>query len=157
MITRKIERNYEYKHPLATIITDAEIGISSKGRRSLAASEIERLSRLAALKFLSDNYRRSIDDDDFYLPAKKVRAIMAILKVNQTEFGKLIGCQKSKVSKILSSDQKISKSGSQLAIERLAMELVMPGSTRRLLGETSTKPSMDKNVRDALDNLRYGT
>jgi len=73
-------------------------------------------------------------DDEFTLSASSVRAIIVFLGVNQIEFGYLVGCQKSKVSKILRSEQQISKSQVQLAIERLAMELARPGATRNLLG-----------------------
>jgi hypothetical protein len=157
MIKRTREENYKFKHELANIVTNAEVGISSKGRRSLSSSEIKRLSRLAAVNFLIQNYRRSIEDSDFTLTAKQVRAIMAILELErQEDFGKLIGCKKSKVSKILNSEQDISKPQAQLALERLAMELVMPGSSRKLLGISEIELTPDKNMQNTLNSLRYG-
>lgn len=59
---------------------------------------------------------------------------MAILGVETLEdFGMLIGCQKAKVSKILSGEQKMSKSQAQLTIERLGLELSRPGAIKYLL------------------------
>ena len=148
MIKRVKETNYEYKHPLGAIVVDeVEIGVSEKGRRSLSASEIDRLSRLAVLNFLKVNYKKGIKDSEFTLIPSAVRAIIAFLGVNQIEFGQLVGCQKSKVSKILRSEQQISKSQALLAMERLVMELARPGSTRKLLGDE------DIEVRDADEAL----
>lgn len=157
MIKRIRENNYEYKHPLGTIVVDeVEVGVSEKGRRTFSAEEIDRLSRLAVLNFLKLNYRRSIKDLEFTLSPKVVRAIMAFLKVNQIEFGELVGCQKSKISKILRSEQKISKSQALLALERLAMELARPGSTRKILGdmEVEVKEADEKLVKQ-LDEMRF--
>ena len=154
---RRIREQYTFKHPLGTITTEAEVGISEKGRRSLSASELDRLSRMAAFEFLKKNYHRSIEDGDFILSAEEVRAIISILRVeNLDEFGKLIGCQKSKVSKILNREQDISKAQAQLAVERLAMELARPGSVRRILGDSGTVQYDEKMTAD-VSRVRYGT
>ena len=158
MINRTREENYKFKHALATIVTSVNVGISSKGRRSLSSSEIKRLSKLAAIEFLYKNYRRSIEDSDFSLTAKQVRAIMAILEIERLEdFGKLIGCTKSKVSKILNSEQRISKPQAQLALERLATELITPGSSRKLIGQSEMELVLDESMQSAVNHLRYGT
>lgn len=157
MIKRLRQDNYQYKHPLGSIVVaQVEIGVSEKGRRSLPAHEIERLNRLVALNFLRENYKKSIMDDEFTLAASSVRAIMVFLGVNQIEFAHLVGCQKSKVSKILRSEQQISKSQAQLAIERMAMELSRPGATRRLLGDQGVcLGKTDESMLKALDEIRY--
>ena len=140
------------------VVDDVEVGISEKGRRSLAASEIHRLNRLAVLSFLKLNYRKAIQDTDFTLSASKVRAIIVFLNVNQMEFGLLVGCQKSKVSKILRSEQEISKSQSLLALERLAMELAQAGSTRKLLGDESVQViDYDELFLKQLSDLRFSS
>ena len=159
MIKRVKENNYEYKHPLGTIIVDeVEIGVSVKGRRSLSVSEIERLNRLAILKFLKENYKKAIKDSDFTLAPKAVRAIIVFLRVNQLEFGQLVGCQKSKISKILCAEQPISKSQALLAMERLSMELARPGSTKRLLGYDDVEVrEADKELLAQLNDLRFST
>ncbi|MCX6128125.1 MAG: hypothetical protein NTX25_03560 [Proteobacteria bacterium] len=157
MISRITEK-YTYKHVLGTIVTEAEVGVSEKGRRSLAISEIERLGKLVALDFLRKNYRRSIEDSSFSLNAQEVRAIMALLKIEKLEnFGKLIGCQKSKVSKILNGEQSISKAHAQLVMERLASELAIPGSVRRLLGEPGPQIMIDERMQAEVNQVRYGT
>ncbi len=159
MIKRVKEANFEYRHPLGSILVDeVEIGISEKGRRSISASEIGRLSRLAVLNFLRVNYRRAIKDSDFTFTAREVRAIIVFLGVNQIEFGQLVGCQKSKVSKILRSDQQISKSQAMLAMERLAMELARPGSTRKLLGDDTIEVSdADEVIVRELNEMRFSS
>jgi len=159
MLKRVKESKYEYRHPLGTIVVDdVEVGISEKGRRSLAESEIHRLNRLAVLSFLKLNYRKAIQEADFTLSASKVRAIMIFLNVNQIEFGLLVGCQKSKVSKILRSEQEISKSQSLLALERLAMELAQAGSTRKLLGDESVQViDSDELFLKQLSDLRFSS
>jgi len=157
MIKRIKQDNYQYKHPLGSIVVDqVEVGISEQGRRSLPAHEIERLNRLVVLNFLRENYKKSITDEEFTLSTSSVRSIMVFLGVNQTEFGHLIGCQKSKVSKILRSEQQISKPQAQLAIERMAMELARPGATRKLLGDEGVcLGSTDESILKALNEIRY--
>lgn len=157
MIKRKVEKDYKYSHPFGDIVVDeVTVGVSQKGRRSLAASEVTRLSRLAALEFLKKNYSRALTDPDFQLSSKVVRAIIAFLGVNQNEFGLLVGCQKAKVSKILSGEQDISKSQALLAIERIAMELGRPGSVRKILGDEELEiPQPDDKVAAALVELRF--
>ncbi|MCX6107297.1 MAG: hypothetical protein NTY08_15835 [Proteobacteria bacterium] len=157
MIKRIKEVNYEFKHPLGSILVEeVEIGVSEKGRRSLAASELDRLSRLAVLNFLKLNYRKAIKDSEFGLSNSEVRACIAFLGVNQNEFGQLVGCQKSKVSKILRDEQRISKSQALLAMERLAMELARPGSTRKLLGDEGVEVGdADESLIKQLDELRF--
>lgn len=124
MITRIKQNSYQYKHPLGSIVVDeVEIGVSENGLRSLPAHEIDRLNRLVVLNFLRENYSKSIIEEEFTLSSSAVRAIMIFLGVNQIEFGHLVGCPNSAVSKILRSENQISKSQAQLAIERLAMEL----------------------------------
>lgn len=159
MMKRIKENNYKYKHPLGTIIVDCvEVGISKKGRRSLHASEMDRLNRLAVFDFLKKHYRKSIMDSDFKLSSKVVRAVMAFLKVNQVEFGYLVGCQKSKVSKVLRSEQAMSKSQSLLVLERLMLELERPGSTRKLLGDEEVDVKVaDKNLMDQIDKMRFSS
>ena len=161
MIDRIKEKNYCYKHSLATITVDGvEVGISKSGRRTMSANEINRLSRLAALMFLRENYKRSILDSSFYLTAKQVRAIIAILNVNQSEFGLLVGCGKAKVSKILSKDdpQVMSRSQSILALERLGQELTRAGSIRKLIGDEEFEvKEVDQEVAEEISSLRYGT
>ena len=158
MINRIREENYKFKHELATVVTTVEIGVSSKGRRSICSSEIKRLSKMAAIAFLDKNYRRSIEDSNFTLTAKQVRAIMAIIEIERLEdFGKLIGCTKSKVSKILNSEQRISKPQAQLALERLAMDLITPGSSRKLIGQSKIELVLDESMQNAVNQLRYGT
>ncbi len=157
MIKRILEKNYQYKHPLGTVVvTEVEVGVSKKGRRSLSVAEIDRLSRFAVLNFLKTNYVRSIKDTEFTLSAAAVRAIIAFLGVNQVEFSQLIGCQKAKVSKILRSEQQISKSQALLAMERLAMELARPGATRKLLGDENIEVrEADAGIVEELDRLRF--
>jgi ABC-type sugar transport system ATPase subunit len=157
MIKQTKENNYEYKHLLGTIVVDdVKVGVSDKGRRSLAASEIERLSRLAALEFLKKNYRRALEDQDFTLRSKSVRGIIGLLNVNQMEFGILVGCKKAKVSKILANEQAISRSQALLALERLAMEVVRPGSTRYLLGNVEGElAEPDNRMAEEINGLRF--
>jgi hypothetical protein len=159
MIRRIKERNYEYKHPLgAIVVAQVELGVSEKGRRSLAASEVDRLSRLVVLNFLKTHYKNAIKNSSFTLSNSDVRAIMAFLGVNQVEFGQLVGCQKSKVSKILRSEQPISKSQALLALERLAMELARPGSTRRLLGDEEIEVKhADESLVKELNQIRFSS
>jgi transcriptional regulator with XRE-family HTH domain len=159
MIKRIKVKNYDYKHPLGSIIVDeVEIGIADNGRKSLSASEIDRLSRLAVLNFLKANYKRAIKDPEFSLSASKIRAIMNFLGVNQHEFGQLVGCQKSKVSKILRSEQPISKSQALLAMERLAMELARPCSTRKLLGDERIEvKDADEDLVKQLNKMRFSS
>ncbi len=85
-------------------------------------SEVERLTRLVVWNFLKLNYKKALEDTYFTLSPVAVRAIINFLGVNQSDFAKLIGCQKSKISKILHGDQVISKSQVLLAMERLMME-----------------------------------
>ncbi len=142
MIKRIKEREYLFKNPFGDVVVeDVDFGVSENGRRSLSSTEIDRLTRVAAAEFVKLNYRRSISDPDFAIPAKVVRAIMVCLRVNQEEFGNLLGCQKSKVSKILRGDQKISKSQALLAVERLCQELARPGAIRNMLGDVESKVS----------------
>lgn len=157
MIKRVIERNYEFKHAFGTIIVDrVEVGISETGRRSLSKSEIERLSSLAALRFLRENYIRAVENTEYVLPAAIVRAIMVFLNVNQVEFAMLIGCQKSKVSKILRKEQSISKSQTLLALERLATELARPGAIRKILGYEDVHVSApDEKIAKELNEIRF--
>jgi hypothetical protein len=124
IITRIKQDHYEYKHPLGSIVVDqVEIGVSENGRRSLPAHEIDRLNLMVVLNFLRENCNKSIMDDEFTLSPSTVRAIIVFLGMNQFEYGHLVGCQKSEVSKILRSAKQISKSQAQLAIKRLAMEV----------------------------------
>lgn len=159
MIKRERERNYKFAHPLATIVVEeVEVGVSERGRRTISASEISRMSRLAALEFLKRNYRMSLKDAEFTLTSRVVRAIMAVLGVNQTEFGELIGCQKSKVSKILRDEQMISKPQALLALERLALELARPGSVRKMLGDEQPEVvEVDESMVRELNNLRFSS
>jgi|GEM_PF-3578638 len=159
MINRVKERLYRYKHALGSIVVDeVEIGVSAKGRRSLSAAEIDRLSRLVVLSYLKANYRKAIEATEYTLTASEVRAVVAFLGVNQSEFGQLVGCQKSKVSKILRSEQQISKSQALLTLERLAMELARPGSTRKLLGDESiTVRDADDSLVRELNQMRYSS
>jgi hypothetical protein len=156
MITRSIEHNYEYKSPFGNLIVpEVEIGISETGRRSLPLAEVKRLSRKAALKFLTDNYNTALTNSEFTLSTKIVRAILVFLDVNQSEFGMLIGCQKAKVSKILNGEQNMSKSQSLLALERLAAELARPGLARKMLGDQESKiETPDDDTLNQLAKLR---
>lgn len=157
MIKRIKEKNYKFVHPLGTVIVDeVEVGVSEKGRRSLSASEIDRLVKIVALEFLISNYRKGFERPDFTLSSKEVRAIMSILNVNGSEFGTLIGCQKSKVSKILRDEQKISTSQALLALERLALELVRHGAARSLLGDEGAKISEpDEKIAKEINRMRF--
>lgn len=142
MIKKIKERGYLFRNPFGDIVVDeVEIGVSESGRRSLSATEIDRLTRIAAAEFVKLNYRKSISDPEFGLSPKVVRAIMICLRVNQEEFGNLVGCQKSKISKILRGEQAISKSQALLAVERLCQELARPGAIRNMLGDQDSKVS----------------
>ncbi len=93
---------------------------------------------------------------DLTLSANAVRAIMAFLAVTQLEFAMLIGCQKSKGSKILRSEQPISKSQAQLALERLAMELARPGATRKRIGDENAEVGdADASLIKELNQIRF--
>lgn len=157
MIRRIKEREYLFKSPFGDIVAkDVEMGVSEAGRRSLSATEIDRLTRMAAAAFVKLNYRRSISDPEFVISAKVVRAIMTCLRVNQEEFGNLLGCQKSKISKILRGEQKISKSQALLAVERLCQELARPGAIRNMLGDVESKVSApDAQKVQAINEARY--
>lgn len=157
MITNIVEKKYKYKNPLATLIVDeVTIGVSQNGRRSLSAAEIERLSRLAAIQYFQDNYKRALTDEEFSISPAETIAIMAFLKVNQTEFGILIGCKKAKISKIISGKQEISRPQALLVLERLGMEIGRPGSIRKIIGDKDTivKEAM-ADVTDKLNKIRY--
>ncbi|MBP9709273.1 MAG: helix-turn-helix domain-containing protein [Oligoflexales bacterium] len=157
MITNIVEKNYKYKHPLATLIVDeVTIGVSQNGRRSLSAAEVERLSGLAAFQYFQDNYRRALNNEEFTISPAEAIAIMAFLKVNQTEFGILIGCKKAKISKILRGKQPISRPQALLVLERLGMEIGRPGSIRKIIGDKDTivKEAM-ADVTDKLNKIRF--
>ena len=157
MIKRIKEKKYKFKHPLGVVVIDeVEVGVSSNGRRSISALELERLSRIAVLSFLKKHYRNALTDSSFTLSSKMVRSILEFLSVNQKEFGLLIGCQKPKVTKILQGTQLLSKSQMQLVFERLVLELERPGSIRNLLGDYSRTVSKPiKAVTKDLDELRF--
>lgn len=157
MIKRIKEKNYKFSHPLGNIVVgEVEVGISEKGRRSLAATEIDRLMKIVVLEFLKKNYRKALSRPDFTLSANQVKAIINFLNINGTEFGLLIGCQKSKVSKILRGVQKISTSQALLALERLALELVRPGAIRLLLGDTNvTIGEPDERIVLEINRMRF--
>jgi len=157
MIKRIKEKNYKFIHPLGTITVDeVELGISEKGRRSLSASEIDRLVKIVALEFLKSNYRKALERPDFTISSDEVRSIMNFLNVNGSEFGILIGCQKSKVSKILRNEQKISTSQALLALERLALELVRHGAIRSMLGHNEVKiAEPDQRVVKEINRMRF--
>ncbi len=157
MIRRIKEKNYKFKHPLGTVVvSEVEMGVSENGRKSLSASEVDRLVKIVALEFLKLNYRKSLERPDFTLSSSEVRAIMNFLNVNGSEFGTLIGCQKSKVSKILRGEQKISISQALLALERLALELVRRGAVRSLLGDAEVQMSEpDKKIVNEIYRLRF--
>jgi len=159
MIKRIKEHEYLFKNPFGDILVeDVEVGVSQGGRLSLSAPEIDRLTRMAAAAFVKLNYRRSISDPDFALSSTVVRAIMVCLRVNQEEFGNLVGCQKSKVSKILRGEQKISKSQALLAVERLCQELARPGAIRNMLGDFESKVSdPDLKKVQEINEARYAT
>lgn len=157
MIKTLKEKNYEFRHPFGVIVADeVEISVSSNGRRSLAAKEIERLSRLAALAFLEKNYRKALEKNSFTLSPQVVRAIMVYLKTNQSEFGQLIGCQKAKVSKILNDEQVISRAQALLALERLALEVARPGAIQNLLGHSDAEVAeADEALAKELNKIRF--
>lgn len=159
MIKHIKERNFEFKHPLATIVAEeVEIGISDSGRRSISATEIERLSRLAALAFIDKHYRSSLEKKNFTISSKRVLAIMTYLKVNQSEFAKLIGCQKAKMSKILKEEQTISKPQAMLAIERLALEIARPGAIRNILGDDSAPVGATEDwIKEKINGARFSS
>lgn len=157
MIKRIKEKNYKFKSAFGNVvISEVEMGISESGRRSLAVEEIKRLSRLAAIDFYKANYSKALDRPEFILSEQIARAIMIFLNVNQVEFAKLIGCQKAKVSKILSGDQEMSKAQTLLALERLGAELARPGATRKLLKHDDTEiPELDEAVAKELTDARF--
>ncbi len=157
MIKRIKEKNIEFKHPLATIVAEeVEIGISDSGRRSISATEIERLSRLAALAFIDKHYRSSLEKKNFTISSKRVMAILTYLKVNQSEFAKLIGCQKAKMSKILKEEQTISKPQAMLAIERLGLEIARPGAIRNMLGDESATVGISEDwIKEKINDARF--
>ena len=159
MIKNIVEENYQYMHPFGTLTVDqVTIGVLEDGRRSLSVAEIERLSRLAAIKYLQENYKRALTDSEFALTPKIVMTIMAYLKVNQTEFGILIGCQKAKISKILRGKQVISRSQALLALERLGMEVGRPGAIRKMIGDKEIIVEEPKaEVTEKLNKIRYSS
>jgi transcriptional regulator with XRE-family HTH domain len=157
MIKRVKISDYEFKSAFGTIVVPQVIlGVSESGRRSIPEDELSRLSRLAALNFLKKNYIKAVEQSDYILPATIVRAIMVFLHVNQSEFAKLIGCQKAKVSKILANDQEISKSQTLLALERLATELARPGAIRKILGHHDEQVlAPDDEITKQLNLIRF--
>jgi hypothetical protein len=157
MIKRIKEHGYLFKNPFGDIVVaEVEVGLTEGGRRSLSAAEIDRLTRMAGAEFVKSIYRQAITDPDFSISARVVRAIMACLRVNQEEFGNLVGCQKSKVSKILRSEQKMSKSQDLLSEERLCQELARPGAIRNMLGDVESKVSdPDPKKVQEINEARY--
>jgi len=78
--------------------------------------------------------------------------------IKRIKESQLVGCQKSKVSKILRSEQQISKSQALLAMERLAMEHARPGSTRKLLGDEDIEVGFgDELLVKQLNDMRFSS
>ncbi len=156
MLKRVKENNYKFKHPFASITVDeVEILVSEKGRRSLPKDSIDRLIKLAAMKFIENNYEQSIFDPNFSIPSNVVREIIAFLNVNQEEFSKLVGCQKAKITKVLKGEQKLNKSQSALAIERLSAEAVRRGAMRRMMGKGGDLEKVNQEAIEVINHARH--
>ncbi len=156
MLKKIQENNYKFKHPFASIIVDdVDILVSEKGRRSLPKDSVDRLVKLAAMKFIENNYEKSILDPHFSISSSIVREIIIFLNINQDEFSKLIGCQKAKITKVLNEEQNLSKAQSALAIERLSLEIARGGAARRMLGKSGDLGQVDSKATAVINHVRH--
>ena len=100
----------------------------------LSDKEIERLTRLAAQRFLDENAADVLRGTRKFT-SQEVNAAKSFFKVSGAELGDLIGLDKSSISRILSGAhaQELQKDNAMLLLERLKDELEHPGKCKILL------------------------
>ena len=114
---------------------------------SLTATEIDRISQISARRFYDENIKDVLSEKKV-LSAREINGIKEFLKLNGVDFGKLIGLDKSSVSRLLSKNQTPQKDKMILMMERTREELDHPGINKIILEklylDTKFVKSMEK-------------
>ncbi len=116
-----------------------------KHEYSLTATEIDRISQISARRLYDENIKDILADKKI-LSAKEINGVKEFLKLNGVDFGKLIGLDKSSVSRLLSENQVPQKDKMILIMERMREELDHPGINKIILENLYLNPKAVKNV-----------
>lgn len=114
---------------------------------SLSATEIDRISQISARRFYDENVKDVLSEKKV-LSAKEINGIKEFLKLNGVDFGKLIGLDKSSISRLLSKNQIPQKDKMILMMERVREELDHTGINKIILEklylDSKTVKTMEK-------------
>lgn len=103
-----------------------------KHEYSLTATEIDRISQISARRFYDENIK-DVRSGKKTLSAREINGVKEFLKLNGVDFGKLIGLDKSSISRLLSKNQTPQKDKMILIMERIHEELDHPGVNKIIL------------------------
>lgn len=110
-------------------------------------SEIVRLSRFSAQRFLDEN-NSAVLSGQKVLSAKEISGIKNVLGVDGTELGYLIKWDKGNVSKVLRGDLELQKDKAMHLLEILREELIHPGHTKILLKHLRDQQEKSVHIRE---------
>jgi hypothetical protein len=153
MLKRIKVKKFHYENRLGFVVTSASVSLvnendfdidpdnfdPAKHEFTLNIKEIDRLSRIIAMDFLEQNYR-ALRFYERALTAKEIQEIIVFLDLKASQFATYTGCGKSKMSKILSGEQLISRPQQGLAIEGFMREFARKGAAKCALGLTDRSP-----------------
>ena len=120
----------------------------------LSGRTIERVERILAIGFFRNQYA-VIFRGKYQLNVDEIVAIQELMGLNNQEFATILGVDKGSFSNILKRG-KLSRSVGLLVIERLGMELSMPGSSKRLVDHNATIGKANLKVTKEINDVRYG-
>ncbi|MBP9708909.1 MAG: hypothetical protein KBD78_14835 [Oligoflexales bacterium] len=156
MEMKKIKiKNYVHTDLLGSVISDVEIYVDSNvdpatfnqknADFGLDEDEINKLTDLIVFNFLKDNFR-AIQHKKRKLSGDEVRGIITYLKLNNTQFGNLIGYDKGTISRIVRDIEPISVQASISTLMFLWEEYCSSGFCKRTLGLEKPQRREDKRL-----------
>ena len=120
----------------------------------LPGATIRLAERSLAINFFTEKYRAVISGE-YALSTDEIRAIQTYLNLNNKEFSRLLFITEGALTNIYKRKKSQNNVGG-IALERLAMELVRPGSAKQLLSHAGAGRDIDEELQKTIDFVRFG-
>ncbi|MBP6217249.1 MAG: hypothetical protein KA436_01535 [Oligoflexales bacterium] len=119
----------------------------------LSGLDIKNAEARIALAFFKRKYSLALKGEAT-LKKEEILAIQNFLNLNNVEFSGLIGVDKASLSNIYKRGA-LSRPVCLLILERLSMELVRPGSAKRMLNGSAKLSRPDSEVLKEVNKIRF--
>ena len=120
----------------------------------LPGAAIRAAEKSLAIRFFTEKYRQVISGE-YTVATDEIKAIQTFLNLNNKEFSRLLFITEGALTNIYKRKKSQNNVGG-IALERLAMELVRPGSAKQLLSHRGGTSDIDAELQKTVDYVRFG-